>query len=266
MNSPYKFTDPLGLAARPRQSSLVDAGAIASDARNAPAAGTDPIVTGGRASAPASAQQTEPPGPTRIDPGPVDATPNRRDASSDPTGPPVRPRFTPTNSDPNVYKAVVNGKPSFQDFAGGVPSGPNYMGGRGAIVSLSIENTKTGNTVNFNQQVVNDGTGTANQFENGFVPSQNGNLIQPVCLQDCNLRSDPNQITELETADPAGADSINRQFGPLPITTVNRVDTPDYDGILTVTTTTTFTKTKGNIGVNVTVTSVIKDYIPKLPK
>jgi RHS repeat-associated protein len=59
MNSPYKFTDPLGLAARPRQSSLVDAGAIASDARTAPARGTDPIVTGGRAnSTPASAQQS----------------------------------------------------------------------------------------------------------------------------------------------------------------------------------------------------------------
>jgi RHS repeat-associated protein len=62
MNSPYKFTDPLGLAARPRQSSLVDAGAIASDARTAPARGTDPIVTGGRAnSTPSSAQAAEPP-------------------------------------------------------------------------------------------------------------------------------------------------------------------------------------------------------------
>ncbi len=57
MNSPYKFTDPLGLVSRPRQSSLVDAGAIASDARNAPARGTDPIVTGGRAnSMPSSVQ------------------------------------------------------------------------------------------------------------------------------------------------------------------------------------------------------------------
>jgi RHS repeat-associated protein len=64
MNSPYKFTDPLGLVARPRQSSLVDAGAIASDARTAPARGTDPIVTGGRAnSTPASAQAAEPPMP-----------------------------------------------------------------------------------------------------------------------------------------------------------------------------------------------------------
>jgi RHS repeat-associated protein len=76
MNSPYKFTDPLGLAARPRQSSLVDAGAIASDARMAPARGTDPIVTGGRAnSTPASAQATDPPSANQPRlPAPIDSS------------------------------------------------------------------------------------------------------------------------------------------------------------------------------------------------
>jgi RHS repeat-associated protein len=94
LNSPYKFTDPLGLVSKPARS-LVDPSTLTNDAQMAPAGGIDPIVTGGRAnSTPASAQATDPPGSTHIDPGPV-AAPGRRDASSDPTGPIVRSPRTP---------------------------------------------------------------------------------------------------------------------------------------------------------------------------
>jgi RHS repeat-associated protein len=61
MNSPYKFTDPLGLVSKPGRS-LVDPSTLTNDAQMAPAGGIDPIVTGGRAnSTPASAQATDPP-------------------------------------------------------------------------------------------------------------------------------------------------------------------------------------------------------------
>jgi RHS repeat-associated protein len=56
MNSPYKFTDPLGLVSRPAKS-LVDPSELTNDSRMAPAAGTDPIVSGGRANS-TPAQQT----------------------------------------------------------------------------------------------------------------------------------------------------------------------------------------------------------------
>jgi hypothetical protein len=66
MNSPYKFTDPLGLVSRPAKS-LVDPSTLTNDSRMAPAAGTDPVVSGGRAnSTPASVQQTTDPRPQAL--------------------------------------------------------------------------------------------------------------------------------------------------------------------------------------------------------
>jgi hypothetical protein len=178
MNSPYKFVDPLGLVSRPERS-LVDPSTLTNDSRMAPAGGTDPIVKGGRAnSTPSSVQPTDPPGSTHIDPGPV-AAPGRRDASSDPTGPPVRPQLLPK---PLGYTPVLAGTSSVESFINREFNG-QFFDGNGAFIDIQIKENATGNIISdFEYQRFNDSS-----YDENLIPADGNPTIPTLaCEGGCN--------------------------------------------------------------------------------
>ncbi len=167
--------------------------------------------------------------------------------------------------------ARIDGKTDFGELAS-IPSGNNYVGGRGTSVSISIVNTDTGDfSTEFTQQTLSDGinfgeTSTPENdiSNNEFVSSQNGLLIVPACLQDCSINSNPADLSPVETADPEGSESINRSFEAVRVN-VNVINSNEYNGLFTVTTTTRFVKKKGDLKVNVFTNVKVRDYIPRLP-